>query len=128
MRSRVATMLVCLLGSAAVGACFLSDLFGTAGHSQVVFQWTGNSDIRSGEATPIHVSLVINGLPVSEPPVELAIPDTTIVRFRTTQDTIIGCRSGTGNVVARVTSSLSPSIDSVFTIHVSGGPANPPCP
>jgi hypothetical protein len=65
-------------------------------------------------------------VPVSEPPVQLAIPDTTVVRFRTTHDTIIGCRSGTGNVVARVTSSLSPSIDSVFTIRVNGGPF--PCP
>ena len=119
-------MLVCLCGSLAAGACFLGDLFGDAGQGAVTFQWTGDSVMTSGVVKPIHVTLMVDGLPVTEPPVELTIPDTTVIRFRTTHDSIIGCRSGRGNVVASVRSSLSPFIDSVFSVRVSGGPAS--CP
>lgn len=110
----------------AAGACFLGDLFGPAGPHAVQFQFSGDSTISSGVPTPIRVTLMVDGLPASEPPVQLAIPDTTVIRFRTNHDTIIGCRSGQGNIVARITTSLSPSIDTTFRIRVSGGPAS--CP
>jgi hypothetical protein len=125
MPTRVAALLVCLCGSFAAGACFLSDLFETAGQGAVTFQWTGDSVLTTGVPRPIRVTLMVDGVPVSEPQVELTIPDTTVIRFRTTHDSIVGCRSGRGNVVASVRSSLSPFIDSVFSVRANGGPACP---
>jgi len=125
MHVRAARITICILGAVAGGACFLGDLFGPAGSGDVRFLWTGDTVLTSGVATPISVSLTVDGLLITEPRVELAIPDTTVLKFGATHDTIIGCRSGRGEVVARVNSSLSPFIDSAFSIHVTGGPACP---
>jgi hypothetical protein len=120
-----ATLLLCGLGTVAAGACALGDLFGPAGSGDVRFEFTGPSTISRGVATAIAVSLRVDGVPVTEPPIELSIPDTSVIQFRTTHDTIIGCRAGDGDIVARISSSLSPSIDTVFTIRVTGGSACP---
>ena len=122
---RAVWMTATALGVAAAGGCFLSDLFGPTGPHRVTFQWTVDSTISTGVPTPIAVALLVDGLPASEPPVRLSIPDTTVIRFRTNHDTIIGCKAGRGDVVASITTSLSPSVDSVLSIKVSGGPACP---
>lgn len=109
----------------ATGACFFQDLFGPAGSGSVTFQWTGDTVLSVGVPRPFTVSVLIDGVPTNFS-VELAIPDTTVIAFGTTSDSVVGKRPGHGDVRASIRSSISPSIDTLFRVRVTGGPGGPP--
>lgn len=111
--------------AAASGACFFEDLFGPAGSGLVTFQWSGDSVLSVGVPRPFTITVLIDGVPTTYP-VTLAIPDTTVITFATTPDSVVGKRPGQGHVVASIRSSLSPSIDTSFRVRVTGGPPSGP--
>lgn len=100
-----------------VSACAFGDLFTAAGPGDVRFVWVGDTVVTIGVATPLEVTLLIDGMPAGTPAVRVAIPDTTVIAFGSTQDSVVGRRPGHGDIVVWVESSLAPRIDTVFRIR-----------
>lgn len=100
-----------------VCACAFGDVFKAAGPGKVQFVWVGDTVATIGTATPFQVTLLIDGIPAATPTVRVAIPDTTVIAFGSTQDSIVGRRPGFGDVVAWIESSLAAGIDTAFRIR-----------
>jgi hypothetical protein len=114
-----------LCGALGTG-CGLSDVFTTPGPGAVVFVWEGDSVLADGQVIPILITVLADGEPLVTPRLEVTVPDTdtTIIALDTTGDSIVAKRSGRGDVVVELRSSLTTGVppDTVFTIRVTGAP------
>ena len=113
-----------LCGAALGAGCGLSDVFASPGAGAVVFVWEGDSVLGGGQVIPIRISVLAEGEPLAAPRLEVTIPDTTIIALDATGDSIVAKRSGRGDVVVELRSSLTTGVhpDTVFTIRVTGAP------
>lgn len=114
---RNAAIATVLLASAALASCSFRDLFADAGPGDLEFVWVGDTVVTVGASTPFHVTLMVDGLPAPSPAVRIAIPDTTVITFGATADSIVGRRPGQADVVAWIESSLAARVDTVFRIR-----------
>ncbi len=99
------------------GSCGFGELFSSAGPGEVQFVWVGPTEVPIDSAISFEVTLLVDGVPATTPPVRLTIPDTTRIDFGATQDSIIGKRQGFGDVVAWIENSMTPRIDTVFRVR-----------
>ena len=113
-----------LCGAALGGGCGLSDVFATPGAGGVVFVWEADSVLGSGQVIPIDITVLAGGEPLTAPRLAVTIPDTTAIALNATGDSIVAKRSGRGDVVVELRSSLTTGVppDTVFTIRVTGAP------
>lgn len=113
-----------LCGAALGAGCGLSDVFASPGAGAVVFVWEGDSVLGDGQVIPIRIAVLAEGEPLATPRLEVTIPDTTIIALDATGDSIVAKRSGRGDVVVELRSSLTTGVppDTVFTIRVTGAP------
>lgn len=98
-------------------ACVFGDVFKTAGPGDVRFVWVGDTVVTIDSAMHFEITLLVDGVAASSPAVRVAIPDTTVIAFASTQDSIVGLRPGYGVIAAWVESSLAPRVDTVFLIR-----------
>jgi hypothetical protein len=113
-----------LCGAACGAGCGLSDVFATPGAGAVVFVWQSDSVLGDGQVIPILITVLAGAEPLAGPRLEVTIPDTTIIAFDATGDSIVAKRSGRADVVVELRSSLTTGVspDTVFTIRVIGAP------
>lgn len=117
VRPRALLRLASALLLAAVTACAFTDIFKQSGPGDVVFVWVGDTLVTVGVASPFRIELRVDGVAVSTPSVRVVIPDTTNLDFASTTDSLIGKRPGFADIVATVSTSLSPQVDSTFRIR-----------
>jgi len=105
-------------GLGIVAACAFSDVFRAEGVRDVRFEWASDTLLTIGVAVPVRVNVLVDGVAAPALLVTITIPDTTVVTFGVTHDSIVGKRAGHGDVVAQVQSSLSSAVDSAFRLRV----------
>jgi hypothetical protein len=112
------------LCAALVAGCGLADVFGAAGAGAVVFVWGSDSVLTNGQVVPIDVVVLADGELVTEPHLQVTIPDTTNIALVPSGDSVVAKQSGRGDVVVVLRSSLTTGIapDTVFELRVTGGP------
>ena len=98
-------------------ACAFGDVFKSAGPGDVQFVWVGDTIVTVDSAMHFEITLLVDGVAAASPAVHLAIPDTTVIRFGVTQDSIVGVRPGNADVEAWIESSLAPRVDTVFRVR-----------
>ena len=102
----------------AVGyACAFGDVFKSAGPGDVQFVWVGDTTVTVDSAMHFEITLLVDGVVAASPVVRVGIPDTTVIRFGSTQDSIVGVRPGNADVEAWIESSLAPRVDTVFRVR-----------
>jgi hypothetical protein len=107
-----------LLALLAAGyACAFGDVFKSAGPGDVQFVWVGDTIVTVDSAMHFEITLLVDGVAAATPVVRVAIPDTTVIRFGATPDSIVGVRPGNAGVDAWVESSLAPRVDTVFRVR-----------
>jgi hypothetical protein len=115
-----------LCGAALGAGCGLSDVFATPGAGAVVFVWEGDSVLGGGQVVPIRITVLADGEPLPAPRLLVTVPvsDTDIIALDTSGDSIVAKRSGSGDVMVELLSSLTTGVppDTVFTIRVTGAP------
>jgi len=112
-----------LLVAALVADCGLSDVFSPAGVSVVAFRWESESLLRTGEAVPTRISVLIDGQPMAQPHLVVTVPDTTFIASNAAGDSLYARNVGRGDVVVELRSSLTTGevADTTFEIRVQGG-------
>ena len=108
---------IALVVAALCYSCVFGDVFKAAGPGDVRFVWVGDTVVTVDSAMHFEVTLLIDGVAAPSPAVRVAIPDTTNIKFRTTQDSIVGVRPGHGDIEVWVESSLAPRVDTVFRVR-----------
>jgi len=115
-----------LCGAVLGAGCGLSDVFSTPGAGAVVFVWESDSLLGSGQVVPIHITVLADGEPLPAPRLLVSVPvdDTDIIALVATGDSIIAKRSGSGDVLVELLSSLTTGVppDTAFRLRVTGGP------
>lgn len=115
-----------LCGAALAAGCGLSDVFATPGAGAVVFVWGEDSVLGSGQVIPISVTVLADGEPLLAPRLLVTVPvgDTDIIALHPSGDSIVAKRSGSGDVMVQLLSSLTTGAppDTVFSLRVTGAP------
>ena len=113
-------LVVCIpVAAAVIGSCAFGELFSSAGPGTVQFVWVGPTEVEVDSAIAFEITLLVDGVPATTPIVHVTIPVATpqVLAFGATEDSIVGLRPGFGDVVAWITSSLAPRVDTVFQIR-----------
>jgi hypothetical protein len=76
------------------GGCALGDLFEAAGARDVVFQYTGPTQLRAGDRAPFSVSARVGGQPLVQARLLLRSLDTAVVALTTGRDSLVAKRPG----------------------------------
>lgn len=111
------------LGAILLSACAVFDVFEPAGSRQVVFQYTGVTQLRVGDRAPFAVTVLAEGAVVPRPRLRIAVLDSTIVALAASGDTLVARKAGRTDLHIRLEHSLLSGDlpDTTIALHVSGG-------
>ena len=120
------SLALALCGAALGAGCGLSDVFAAPGAGAVVFVWDGDSVLGAGQVVPIRIVVLADGEPLLAPRLLVTVPvsDTDIIALHPSGDSIVAKRSGNGDVMVELLSSLTTGVppDTAFGLRVTGAP------
>ncbi len=122
---RVTVAGMVLVGALIPAGCMVLDALGPIGSRAATFTYTGDTVLTVGSTTPVFVTVLAQGVPLSAQRLHIDIfPDSTRVTVNSAGDSLIGCRAGPAAMLIRLLHSSAVGTatpDTSIGLRVTGG-------